>query len=213
MTSASDLRREYSLKGLHERDLDPSPVKQFAQWFQEALAAQLPLPDAMALATATRGGKPSVRMVLLKGFDERGFVFYTNYESRKGKELAENPHAAAVLYWAELGRQVCITGEVSKVSREESQCYFRTRPEGSRLGAWASRQSEVIPDREVLEDRLRQLAAQYQGQDIPLPPDWGGYRLSPDIIELWQSRPNRLHDRLRYTRQPNGDWLLERLSP
>ncbi|MGH2524230.1 MAG: pyridoxamine 5'-phosphate oxidase, partial [Anaerolineales bacterium] len=152
-------------------------------------------------------------MVLLKGFDERGFVFYTNYESQKGRELAENPRAALVFYWAALGRQVRIVGQVSRVSREESEAYFRTRPIGAQLGAWASRQSRAIPNREMLEDRLAELAVQYQNRDIPLPPYWGGFRLTPHSIEFWQGRPNRLHDRLCYTRQPDRGWKIERLSP
>ena len=207
------LRREYTDAGLEERDLDANPFNQFDQWFQEAIDAKIDLPDAMTLATATQDGIPSARIVLLRGHDERGFVFYTDYESQKGKELAENPKAALVFYWRELDRQVRITGQVSKVSRENSQHYFQSRPIGSRLAALASKQSEVIPDRRVLEDRFNQLAAQYQDEEIPLPADWGGYRLSPDMIEFWSGRPSRLHDRLRYTRQPNNDWRIERISP
>lgn len=210
--SLADLRREYTSAGLLEADLDSSPFKQFAKWFQQALDAGLPEPNAMTLATAARSGKPSARIVLLKGFDEQGFVFYTNYESRKGRELAENPQAALVFHWVELERQVCITGSVSRVSPEESESYFRSRPEGSQLGAWASRQSEVISDRQVLEKRLSQLAVDYADRPVPRPPYWGGFRLAPDAIEFWQGRPNRLHDRLRYRLQTN-QWLIERLSP
>ena len=198
---------------MHKRDLDPNPFTQFARWLREAADAKLIEPTAMTLATATPDGAPSARMVLLKGFDEGGFVFYTNYESQKGRELAENPRAALVFYWAELGRQVRITGQVGKVSHDESEAYFRTRPLGSRLSAWVSRQSQAIQSREMLESRVEQLMAEYPDENIPLPPDWGGYRLSPDAIEFWQHRPNRLHDRLRYTRQADGDWVVERLSP
>ena len=207
------LRREYTDAGLDEQDLDANPFKQFGKWFQEAINAKIDLPDAMTLATATSNGIPSARIVLLRGHDERGFVFYTDYESQKGKELAKNPNAALVFYWRELDRQVRITGRVSKVSRENSQNYFQSRPVDSRLAALASRQTEVIPDRKVLEERFKQLAAQYQDEEIPLPSEWGGYRLSPNMIEFWSGRPSRLHDRLRYTRQPNDNWRIERISP
>ena len=211
--SLSDLRREYALAGLKESDLDPSPFKQFDKWFQQALAAGLPEPNAMTLATATPDGKPSARVVLLKGFNEHGFVFFTNYESQKGRELSANPHAALVCYWIELERQVRISGRVSRVSAEESEDYFRSRPVGSQLGAWVSRQSQVVSGREILEDKLEELTQEYQSKPIPLPPYWGGYRVAPDTIEFWQGRPNRLHDRLRYTRQSGDQWLIERLSP
>ena len=207
------LRREYTDAGLNQQDLDANPFNQFDQWFQEAVDAKIDLPDAMTLATATSDGIPSARIVLLRGHDERGFVFYTDYESQKGKELAENPNAALVFYWRELDRQVRITGQVNKVSRENSYNYFQSRPVGSRLAALASKQSEVIPDRKVLEERFNQLAEQYQDEKVPLPSDWGGYRLSPNIIEFWSGRPSRLHDRLRYTRQPDNDWRIERISP
>ena len=207
------LRREYTDAGLNEQDLDANPFNQFEKWFQEAIDAKIDLPDAMTLATATKDGMPSARVVLLRGHDERGFVFYTDYESQKGKELAENPNAALVFYWRELDRQVRITGQVSKVSRENSNNYFQNRPVGSRLAALASKQSEVIPDRKGLEGRFKQLAEQYQEEEIPLPSYWGGYRLSPNMIEFWSGRPSRLHDRLRYTRQPNNDWRIERISP
>ena len=202
-----------SQPGLTRKNLDPNPFKQFEQWFQAALAAEPVLPEAGSLATATREGKLSSRMVLLKDFDERGFVFYTNYESRKGTELAENPNAALVFYWRQLERQICITGTVSKVSREESEAYFRTRPRESQIGALVSRQSQVIANREVLESRFQQLMSEYEGREIPLPSYWGGYRLSPATIEFWQGRPDRLHDRFLYKRQSSGQWQLERLSP
>jgi pyridoxamine 5'-phosphate oxidase len=198
---------------LHRSDLDPDPFVQFDAWYRAALQAQVNAPDAMALATASKDGIPSARMVLLKGFDRRGFVFYTNYESQKGRELAENPNAALVLYWPELGRQVRISGAASKVSRRESERYFQTRPVGSRLGTWASRQSEVIASRHVLEERLREVRERFPDEEIPLPPFWGGYRVAPRAFEFWQSRPDRLHDRFRYTRQADGSWLIERLSP
>lgn len=207
------LRREYADTGLDERDVDANPFNQFETWFQEAIDAKIDLPDAMTLATATRDGMPSARIVLLRGLDERGFVFYTDYESQKGEELAENPNAALVFYWRELDRQVRITGQVSKVSRENSNNYFQTRPVDSRLAALASKQSEVIPNRAVLEERFKELAAQYQDEEIPLPSDWGGYRLSPNMIEFWSGRPSRLHDRLRYTIQPDNNWRIERISP
>ena len=193
--------------------MDPNPFKQFEKWFQAAVAAEPVLPEAVNLATATREGRLSSRIVLLKDFDERGFVFYTNYESRKGTELAENPNAALVFYWRQLERQICITGTVSKVSREESEAYFRTRPRGSQIGTLTSRQSQVIANREVLESRFQQLMSEYEGREIPLPSYWGGCRLSPATIEFWQGRPDRLHDRFLYKRQPGGPWQLERLSP
>ncbi|MCI0620452.1 MAG: pyridoxamine 5'-phosphate oxidase [Acidobacteria bacterium] len=211
--SLSDLRREYALAGLKESDLHPSPFKQFEKWFQQALVAGLSEPNAMTLATATPDGKPSARIVLLKGFDEWGFVFFTNYESRKGRELTENPHAALVFYWIELERQVCINGPVSRVQAEESESYFHSRPVGSQLGAWASRQSQVVSGRAVLEDRLEQLTQEFRNKPIPLPPYWGGFRIAPSALEFWQGRPNRLHDRLRYTLQTGNQWLIERLSP
>lgn len=207
------LRREYTSAGLSEDDLDASPFGQFEHWFQQAVDAKIDLPDAVTLATATRDGMPSARIVVLRGFDARGFVFYTDYKSQKGRELAGNPNAALVFYWRELDRQVRITGQVSAVSREESESYFQSRPVGGRLAALASKQSEVLPNRQVLENRFNRLMKTHQEKTIPLPPYWGGFRLSPDWVEFWQGRPNRLHDRLRYTRQPAGDWRIERLSP
>jgi pyridoxamine 5'-phosphate oxidase len=198
--------------GLVEADVDPDPMVQFGRWFDDAEAADLVEPSAMTLATATAEGVPSARMVLLRGVDQRGFVFYTNYESRKAAELAANPRAALVFWWGELQRQIRVEGPVERTSQQESAAYFRTRPLGSRLSAWASPQSRVIPGRAVLDQRVAELAAGHPQGDIPLPPFWGGYRLVPEVVELWQGRPNRLHDRLRYTRVADG-WRLERLAP
>jgi pyridoxamine 5'-phosphate oxidase len=213
-SNVAELRRNYTRAGLNETETDPNPFKQFQTWFDQALSAELPEPNAMTLATATPEGKPSARIVLLKGFDETGFVFYSNYASRKGQQLANNPWASLVFWWAELERQVRIEGQVEKVSKEESETYFASRPFGSRLGAWASPQSEVISSRAVLEEKVAHLETQYSEEDtVPKPPNWGGYRLSPREIEFWQGRPNRLHDRLRYCQQADGSWYRERLAP
>lgn len=198
---------------LRRKDLDPSPFNQFAKWYEAAEAAHPKLPNSMTLATATRDGRPSARMVLLKGFDEDGFVFYTNYESKKGRELEENPRASLVFYWSALDRQVRIDGAVAKTSRKESEEYFQTRPADSRLSTWVSKQSSPVASRQILEDEMKRLESLYQDKEIPLPDYWGGYRLTPSVIEFWQNRPGRLHDRFRYTRQSDGQWLIERLSP
>lgn len=212
--SIADLRKEYSRQTLRRAGVEADPVRQFARWMGEAVAAELTDPNAMCLATADAAGQPSARTVLLKGFDERGFVFFTNYESRKGRELDANPRAALNILWQELERQVCITGGVGKISRGESEAYFHSRPRGSQLGAWASRQSAAVPDRESLERALEEAAARFAGREIPLPPAWGGYRLRPRSIEFWQGGANRLHDRLLYTRQDAEEaWRIERLSP
>jgi pyridoxamine 5'-phosphate oxidase len=206
------MRREYIREALAEADVDADPVVQFGRWLEQATQAGLLEPTAMTLATATPDGRPSARMVLLRGFDERGFCFYTNYESRKAAELAANPRAALVFWWGELERQVRIEGRVERTSRSESEAYFHSRPPGSQLSAAASPQSQVIDGRAVLEERVARLATGHQGGKVPLPGFWGGYRLVHEVVELWQGRPNRLHDRLRYRRA--GDrWRIERLAP
>ncbi len=209
--SIADLRKDYTQAGLEQGD--SNPFNQFELWFNQALAADLLEPNAMTLATVTSEGKPDARIVLLKGFDTRGFVFYTNYRSQKGQELAVNPHAALVFLWGDLERQVRVAGRVERATDLEADTYFQSRPLGSRLGAWASTQSEVIPSREVLEARMVALEAEYQGREIPRPDHWGGFRVVPTEMEFWQGRPSRLHDRLRYQLQENGDWVIDRLAP
>jgi pyridoxamine 5'-phosphate oxidase len=196
-----------------KKDADSDPIQQFDRWFQDAVAAEPDLPEAASLATAGSDGRPSARVVLLKGFDERGFVFFSNYESRKGRELGENPHVALVFHWRQLIRQISITGRIEKISREQSEVYFKTRPRGSQIGGHASRQSEVISSRKVLEERVRKVTSEFEGKEIPLPSYWGGYCLYPEAIEFWQGRSDRLHDRLLYTLQSDGGWKIERLSP
>jgi len=211
MTDLASLRSEYTKASLDRGDLPSDPIAAFQFWFQQAERAKVPEPSAMALATVHLDGTPSVRTVLLKGLDQRGFTFYTDFRSRKGIDLDSHPHAALLFYWKELERQVRITGEVTEVSSDEAAAYFRSRPLGSRLGAWASHQSAVIPDRAVLEAEVAKAKAKF-GDDPPLPPHWGGFRVAPEEIEFWQGRESRLHDRLRYTRGETG-WVVERLSP
>jgi pyridoxamine 5'-phosphate oxidase len=210
--SLADLRKDYSLAGLTENDLARDPFRQFDKWFQEAEAAKIAEPNAMTLSTATREGRPSGRTVLLKGVDGRGFVFFSNYESRKGRELHENPAAALLFPWVALERQVIVEGPVAKVPREESETYFQSRPRASQLAAWISQQSSILPGRSVLEDGMKMLEEKYAGREVPLPPHWGGWRLAPETVEFWQGRRSRLHDRLRYRRNQDG-WLIERLAP
>ena len=211
--SLADLRREYVQAGLSEGDLHHDPLEQFQKWFQQSFDAGVLEPNAGVLATANAKGRPSARTVLLKGVDARGFTFFTNYESRKARDLSESPQAAFVFPWLALERQVIVSGAVSPLSREESEAYYRIRPRGNRLGAWVSKQSAVIASRSSLEERLHQLETQYPGDEIPMPPNWGGYLLTPDEIEFWQGRPNRLHDRLRYVKSETGHWRVERLAP
>ena len=228
----ADIRREYSTGELRRADLDANPMAQFNSWFAQASAGgrwrkigialfklwhailgHSPADvNAMVLATVDKSGRPSTRNVLLKGVDARGFIFFTNYDSRKGLELAENPNAALTFYWAELERQICVAGTIGKISREESEAYFKSRPRGSRLATWASNQRDVVADRAALDAKWNEMAAKFSGE-VPLPLNWGGYVLRPERIEFWQGRPSRLHDRFQYTRQLDNSWKLERLAP
>lgn len=208
-----DLRVEYRLGQLDEAAVAPDPVDQFARWFADAQAAGVAEANAMTLATADAAGRPAARIVLLKGFDARGFVFFTNYASRKGRELEANPRACLCFFWQPVERQVRIEGAVEKVSRAESEAYFHSRPPAAQIGAWVSHQSRVIASRDELTAREAELAARFAGGPVPLPDFWGGYRVVPDEVEFWQGRPSRLHDRLRYQRNEAGGWDVERLSP
>lgn len=208
----ADLRRDYIKDGLLESDVEADPFRQFAKWFDQATKSGIIEPNAMSHATVAPDGQPSIRIVLLKGVDERGFVFYTNYGSRKGKDMDLNPKSALLFFWGELERQIRIEGTVEKVEAEVSKAYFDTRPEGSRIGAWSSDQSDVVPSRDFLEERFAANSAKYAGKEIPMPPYWGGYRLVPHTFEFWQGRGSRMHDRIRF-RLAGGAWEMDRLSP
>jgi len=208
----ADIRRDYRLHSLNENDIAANPTEQFARWWHDALNSEILEVNAMTLATATTEGKPSARIVLLKGFDENGFVFFTNYESHKGKELAENPYAALIFFWKEIERQVRIEGEVEKIAAAENDAYFLSRPEGSRISTWASAQSSVVENREILESKVVYYENEFKNS-IPRPPHWGGYRVMPSKIEFWQGRSNRLHDRIQYTKTAEGSWKVDRLAP
>ena len=209
----ADLRSLARNVALDESCVDVDPIRQFEKWFAQAQAAGLSEPGAMTLATVSADGQPSARMVILRGVGSDGFVFFTNYRSQKGRELSSNSRAALVFYWPELGRQVRVSGRITKTSRSETESYFETRSRGAQLNAWASWQSSVIPGRDFLEKRVAKLENKYSESDVPAPPDWGGYRLAPETVEFWQGRENRLHDRLRYTREASGRWIIERLAP
>ncbi len=214
MSNSEDtLNKQFGLAELKEEDASPNPIEQFRLWYEEALAADLILPNAFTLATSTKDGQPSARQLLLKDFDEEGFVFYTNSESQKGSELADNPFAALCFWWDKLERQVRIEGNIEMVTNAEADAYFASRPIGSQIGAWASHQSSVLPNREILDERFKELENEYKNKPILRPPYWNGYRLTPYSIEFWQGRDSRLHDRLRYKRQSDGKWLIERLAP
>ena len=213
MSSIADIRRDYSLKTLIETEVAENPFLQFADWWQQAIDSELDEVNAMTLATASLEGVPAARIMLLKGYDEKGFVFFTNYESAKGLQLAENPRVALLFFWKELERQVRITGMAEKVSATESDEYFLSRPTGSQIGAWASPQSHVIENRSWLENRVKELEAKFSTEKLARPSHWGGYRVKPVIIEFWQGRSSRLHDRIQYTLQDNNSWKIERLAP
>ncbi len=209
----ADIRRDYSHKKLSEKDVNENPISQFKDWWEEAVHSKIDEVNAMTLATASQDGLPSARIVLMKGFSEEGFVFFTNYESYKGRHLAENPKACLVIFWKELERQVRITGLVVKISAKESDEYFNSRPEASRIGAWASPQSRVIENRHWIDEKFNELVNKMEGTDIKRPPHWGGYLVKPVEIEFWQGRPSRLHDRIQYSLDENGKWKIERLAP
>lgn len=208
-----NLRQDYRAAALAETDVDKDPVVQFRKWFQDAVNAKLYEPNVMTLATADLSGKPTARILLLKGFDDNGFVFFTNYDSKKGQQLAENPQASMVFFWPELERQVRVDGSISRISEADSTAYFHSRPPGSQIGALASPQSAVIEDRTILERRVQELTGLYNGKEVPRPAHWGGYQLKPSHIEFWQGRPSRLHDRITYTTDNEGAWVINRLAP
>lgn len=209
----ADIRREYSFETLSEKEVAKDPIKQFGKWWEEAVNSKIDEVNAMTLATASADGLPSARIVLLKEYNEQGFVFFTNYESFKAQQMAENPKACIVFFWKELERQVRITGLIQKISKEQSDQYFKTRPESSRIGAWASPQSRVIDGRHWLDEKFNELVGKMEGTDIERPPHWGGYIVKPVVLEFWQGRPSRLHDRIQYTLEESGEWKIERLAP
>lgn len=211
--SIADIRRDYSHKSLSEKDVDVNAIRQFEKWWNEAVNSKIDEVNAMTLATASLDALPSARIVLLKEFNEKGFIFFTNYESYKAQQLAENPKACLVFFWKELERQVRITGLIEKVSGKQSDEYFQSRPESSRLGAWASPQSRTIESRNWLDEKFNELVNKMEGSKITRPPHWGGYIVKPVVIEFWQGRPSRLHDRIQYTLEENGEWKIERLAP
>ncbi len=213
MSSLSDIRKEYQLQTLQENEVNDDPVEQFAKWWDDAIESKIDEVNAMTLSTVNEEGKPSARIVLLKGFDKNGFIFFTNYNSHKGDHLKHCPYVSLVFFWKELERQVKIEGEVIKVSEAESDIYFNSRPRESRIGAWASPQSKVIENRSILEDNLLKYQQQFTDENIPRPSHWGGYLVKPTLLEFWQGRPNRLHDRILYSLQNNGGWTIERLAP
>ena len=214
MSNSEDtLNKQFGLYELKEEGVSPDPIEQFRLWYEEALRADLIHPNAFTLATSTIDGKPSARVLLLKGFDQAGFIFYSNSESKKGDDLANNPFAALCFWWGRLERQVRIEGKIHIVSDDEADEYFSSRPRGSQIGAWASHQSTVIPNREILEERFNEFEHRYSDKSVPRPPYWNGYRLVPDTLEFWQGRDNRLHDRLRYKLLSDGEWVIERLAP
>ena len=211
--SLADLRQNYTKGGLLKKDVQMNPLQQFRKWFHEAINSEILEPNAMTLATINSEGKPVARIVLLKNLDEQGFIFFTNYQSQKGQNLLDNPWASLVFWWGELERQVRVEGKVAKISESESDQYFYSRPIGSQLGAWASPQSQVIPNRQFLENRLQEFTQQYENKTIPRPENWGGYRVIPNTIEFWQGRQNRLHDRLCYRLNEEQQWQIDRLAP
>ena len=213
MNDIAAIRKDYKLQSLDEKDVQPDPMKQFEKWWQDVLGSTIEEVNAMTLATANKNGRPSARIVLLKGFAKDGFIFFTNYESHKGSELLENPQASLVFFWKELERQVRIEGMAEKISGKESDAYFSSRPEGSKIGAWASPQSKVIASREIIEANVTATEKKFTGAEIQRPPHWGGYIIKPAVIEFWQGRPSRLHDRIQYSKQENGNWKIERLAP
>lgn len=212
-SSIADIRKDYQLQSLQENEVEAHPMRQFDKWWQDAIRSEIDEVNAMTLATASADGVPSARIMLLKGYDEQGFVFFTNYQSFKGKQLLENPRACLVFFWKELERQVRITGLIEKVSAEESDEYFNSRPEGSRIGAWVSPQSQVIKDRGFLDERQKELVKKFSVEPVTRPPHWGGFRVKPITIEFWQGRSSRLHDRIQYTLREDGQWTIERLAP